>query len=118
MGARVELLTHDPIVTAAHVGNSLGTTPRTGLNLPVEPEDHGLVEDLVRRMIYRAWAPSPLAAHILGDVRARSGRRPGVEALPRSSLEAAPRRRDRIAEDDALADLDNAMEKANKILRK
>ena len=109
----VTVLMRQPIVTGASLGLALGATPRTGLNLLAELEAGGLVENLVPRRTYRAWAPAPLARRILGDAHAGAGGRPVRDPAPgqrRPFPEAAS------GDGDALAELEAALARADGIL--
>ncbi len=109
----VDVLMRQPIVTGANLAAALGASPRTGRNLLAELEAEGLVASIVPRRTYRAWAPTPLAAWILGDARAGAGGRP-----VRAALAGQGGRLPDPGEGDALADLEAALDRADGILAK
>lgn len=122
----VELATHEPLLTSAHVREMLGVSERASLYIMKQAEEEGILELLTKRKTYRVW----VTPHLGQSLQMRSMKRGGVMAqglvteTGDTKVEPGPldlESNERSSEEStqaALDELEAAMAKADAILEK
>lgn len=121
----VTLAIHQPILTGRAIAETHGVTDRTARNLVDTAVDAGLFAPITGRRSYRAWAPLPMAERL--RMRSTRGDRtppvradPVAAAVPDAGEPRAMRTGGRVGprEAEALAELDEALARADQLLAK
>lgn len=119
MADLMRLVGQRPILTGQIVSDSLSMTPRSALNLLNEATSAGIIEEITHRRSYRAWASSPMAEHLKAKTeRSQAPLHRNIRDIPMTGPQEEVLANDLTGEKRALAELDEALNAADLLLKK